>query len=163
VHDLLVEPGVQAQLPEPLLEVVDPSLHCVPVPAEPVGDLRDALALAQRLAQTSVLRPQALYGPAYVQLQADPSVVGGCLSRVGRGLEPFVPLATTQTADSPLIRESFEVYQQNAKRNLTSHQLADYRRCPLLYRKKKLGLIEEEDRPAFFGVCRLPVAIPKKS
>jgi len=70
---------------------------------------------------------------------------------------------STQTADSPLIRDSFEVYHENAKQYLTSHQLADFRRCPLLYRKKKLGLIEDEDRPAFFGVCRLPVAIPKKS
>lgn len=26
---------------------------------------------------------------------------------------------------------------------------ADFRRCPLLYRKKKLGLVEDEDRPAF--------------
>ncbi len=56
---------------------------------------------------------------------------------------------STQTADSPLIRESFDVYHENAKRNLTSHQLADYRRCPLLHHKKQLGLIEDEDRPAY--------------
>jgi len=48
-----------------------------------------------------------------------------------------------------LIRESAEVYQAKASEYLTSHQLADFRRSPLLYRKKKLGLIEEEDRPAF--------------
>jgi len=48
-----------------------------------------------------------------------------------------------------ILRESFEVYHENAKQYLTSHQLADYRRCPLLYHKKKLGLIEDEDRPAF--------------
>ncbi|MGQ9919370.1 MAG: PD-(D/E)XK nuclease-like domain-containing protein [Bryobacteraceae bacterium] len=52
-------------------------------------------------------------------------------------------------AASFLIHESAEVYQAKAKEYLTSHQLADFRRCPLLYRKKKLGLIEEEDRPAF--------------
>jgi len=27
--------------------------------------------------------------------------------------------------------------------------LADFRRCPLLYRKKKLGVIEDQDRPAY--------------
>jgi len=48
-----------------------------------------------------------------------------------------------------LIRESAEVYQAQRAEYLTSHQLADFRRSPLLYRKKKLGLIEEEDRPAF--------------
>lgn len=48
-----------------------------------------------------------------------------------------------------LTREPFAVYQANASKYLTSHQLADFRRCPLLYRKKKLGLIEDEDRPAF--------------
>lgn len=50
---------------------------------------------------------------------------------------------------SVLIRESTEVYQAKASEYLTSHQLADFRRCPLLYRKKKLGLVEDEDRPAF--------------
>jgi hypothetical protein len=48
-----------------------------------------------------------------------------------------------------LIRESAEVYQAKASEYLTSHQLADFRRCPLLYRKKKLGLVEDEDRPAY--------------
>ena len=53
-------------------------------------------------------------------------------------------------APSFLIRESAEVYQAKAAEYLTSHQLADFRRCPLLYRKKKLGLVEDEDRPAFW-------------
>jgi len=48
-----------------------------------------------------------------------------------------------------LIRESAEVYHTKASEYLTSHQLADFRRCPLLYRKKKLGLVEDEDRPAY--------------
>ncbi|GAB6185742.1 PD-(D/E)XK nuclease-like domain-containing protein [Thermopirellula anaerolimosa] len=52
-------------------------------------------------------------------------------------------------ADSFLIRESAEVYQAKASEYLTSHQLADFRRCPVLYRKKRLGLIEDEDRPAY--------------
>jgi len=52
-------------------------------------------------------------------------------------------------AASSLIHESTEVYQAKAKEYLTSHQLADFRRCPLLYRKKKLGLVEEGDRPAY--------------
>ncbi len=49
----------------------------------------------------------------------------------------------------PILRESHATYQEKAREYLTSHQLADFRRCPLLYRKKKLGLIGEEDRPAF--------------
>ena len=34
-----------------------------------------------------------------------------------------------------LIRESTEAYQAKASEYLTSHQLADFRRCPLLFRK----------------------------
>jgi len=45
--------------------------------------------------------------------------------------------------------ESIETYRREAQRNLGSHQLADFRKCPLLYRKKKLGLIPDEDRPAY--------------
>ena len=48
-----------------------------------------------------------------------------------------------------ILHESAEVYQAKAAEYLTSHQLADFRRCPLLYRKKKLGLVEDEDRPAY--------------
>ena len=48
-----------------------------------------------------------------------------------------------------VIRESFAEYQTKSKSYLTSHQLGDFRQCPLLYRKKKLGLIEDEDRPAY--------------
>ena len=49
----------------------------------------------------------------------------------------------------PILHESAGVYQAKAAEHLTSHQLADFRRCPLLYRKKKLGLVEDEDRPAY--------------
>jgi hypothetical protein len=48
-----------------------------------------------------------------------------------------------------LVRESFDEYGAKAKQHLTSHQLGDFRRCPLLYRKKKLLLIKDEDRPAY--------------
>lgn len=48
-----------------------------------------------------------------------------------------------------LIRESFETYRSHSRDHLTSHQLGDFRRCPMLYRRKKLGLIPDEDRPAF--------------
>lgn len=50
---------------------------------------------------------------------------------------------------APILCEPAEVYQQKGSEHLTSHQLADFRRCPLLFQKKKLGLVEEEDRPAF--------------
>lgn len=48
-----------------------------------------------------------------------------------------------------LIRESAEEYHAKAKEYLTSHQLGDFRKCPALYRKKQLRLIEDEDRPAY--------------
>jgi hypothetical protein len=48
-----------------------------------------------------------------------------------------------------ILREPDHVYHAKSKENLSSHQLGDFRRCPLLYRKKKLGLIGDEDRPAF--------------
>jgi len=48
-----------------------------------------------------------------------------------------------------LIREPAEVYHARTAECLTSHRLADFRKCPLLYEKKQLGLIEDEDRPAY--------------
>jgi hypothetical protein len=48
-----------------------------------------------------------------------------------------------------LIREPAEVYHTRSKEHLTSHALADFRENPLLYRKRQLGLVVEEDRPAF--------------
>jgi hypothetical protein len=48
-----------------------------------------------------------------------------------------------------VVREPFEVYRERAKNFLTSHALADFRKCPLLYRKRMLGLIADEDRPAY--------------
>ena len=48
-----------------------------------------------------------------------------------------------------LIREQADVYHAKAKDNLSSHALADFRRCPALYRKKRLGLISKRDSTAF--------------
>jgi hypothetical protein len=48
-----------------------------------------------------------------------------------------------------LISESAEVYHAQASTFLSSHQLAEFRRNPLLYHKKQLGLVKDEDRPAY--------------
>jgi hypothetical protein len=48
-----------------------------------------------------------------------------------------------------LLREPAEVYHAKSKEHLTSHALADFRENPLLYRKRQLGLVVEDDRPAF--------------
>jgi hypothetical protein len=48
-----------------------------------------------------------------------------------------------------LTRELDAEYRAQSKTRLTSHALADFRKCPLLYRKKKDGLIPDEDRPSF--------------
>lgn len=54
-----------------------------------------------------------------------------------------------QTAESVIIREPDDEYRRQAKMNLSSHQLADFRKCPALYFKKKQGMIADEDRPAY--------------
>ncbi|MGP1272704.1 MAG: PD-(D/E)XK nuclease-like domain-containing protein [Phycisphaerales bacterium] len=48
-----------------------------------------------------------------------------------------------------LITERASVYHAKAKDNLSSHQLADFRRCPKLYRRKQLGLIPQRDSAAY--------------
>ena len=48
------------------------------------------------------------------------------------------------------IFEPAEAYHAANRDYLTSHRLADFRRCPLLYRWKQLGLAKDEDRPAYF-------------
>ena len=48
-----------------------------------------------------------------------------------------------------LICEPADVYHAKAGQYLSSHRLADFRRNPLLFRKKELGLVEEPDRPAY--------------
>jgi len=48
-----------------------------------------------------------------------------------------------------LIQEPADVYHAKRPKYLSSHQLAEFRRNPLLYHKKQLGLVKDEDRPAF--------------
>jgi hypothetical protein len=48
-----------------------------------------------------------------------------------------------------LIHEPADAYHGKSKNFLTSHQLADFRRNALLFHKKELGLVKEEDRPAY--------------
>ncbi len=48
-----------------------------------------------------------------------------------------------------LVREPADVYHAKAKDFLTAHALNEFRRCPLLYRKKELGLVPERDTTAY--------------
>lgn len=48
-----------------------------------------------------------------------------------------------------LIREPANVYHAKAKDFLSAHALNEFRRCPLLYRKKELGLIPDRDTTAY--------------
>jgi len=50
---------------------------------------------------------------------------------------------------SLLTHEPADVYHAKRDKFLSSHQLAEFRRNPLLYRKKQLGMVQEEDRPAY--------------
>lgn len=61
----------------------------------------------------------------------------------------FPRLAPTGIDLSILLTEPMEKYQAQRVNHLSSHQLADYQRCPRLYWKKKQGLIADVDRPAF--------------
>ena len=48
-----------------------------------------------------------------------------------------------------LIHEPAEVYHAKAGDNLSSHLLGDFRKSPLLYHRKRCGLIPDQDRPAY--------------
>jgi hypothetical protein len=48
-----------------------------------------------------------------------------------------------------LQREPAEAYHAKAGQYLSSHLLADFRKSPLLYHRRRFGLIQEEDRPAY--------------
>jgi len=48
-----------------------------------------------------------------------------------------------------LIAERADVYHARAGAFLSSHLLADFRKCPQLYRRRQLGLIPDEDSPAY--------------
>ena len=61
-----------------------------------------------------------------------------------------LPTASPAYPDVSCIRhEPAEVYHSKAHEHLSSHQLGDFRKCPALYHKKKLGLVPDEDRPAY--------------
>jgi hypothetical protein len=55
----------------------------------------------------------------------------------------------TDTSLARLEVEPAAVYHAKAKDYLSSHALAAFRRCPLLFHKKKQGLIEDKDSPAY--------------
>lgn len=59
------------------------------------------------------------------------------------------PQLLTATPTSLIFDEPYDVYRAQACDYLSSHALADFRRSPLLYHRKSLGLIADEDRPAF--------------
>jgi hypothetical protein len=59
------------------------------------------------------------------------------------------PVAAAADDSGFLVCESQAEYREKSKTHLSSHALADFRKCPLLYRKRKEGLIPDEDRPAF--------------
>src|SRR5690349_299153 len=65
-----------------------------------------------------------------------------------RGLLNFDAKECEMLTDE-LLSEPFGVYQARSKDHLSSHQLADFRRCPALYYQKQRGLIPDEDRPAY--------------
>jgi len=48
-----------------------------------------------------------------------------------------------------LIREPADAYHAKAGEYLTSHLLADFRKCPFLYHQKRLDLVADGDRPAY--------------
>ena len=48
-----------------------------------------------------------------------------------------------------LIREPADVYHAKAVNHLSSHWLAEFRHCPLLYHRKRAGLIPQRDSTAF--------------
>ena len=54
------------------------------------------------------------------------------------------------TTESNFIREPESEYRAQSRSNLSSHSLADFRRCPLLYKRKHIDDdIANEDTPAY--------------
>lgn len=45
--------------------------------------------------------------------------------------------------------EPDHVYHAKSRQYLSSHLLADFRKCPRLYYRKRLGLVTDSDRPAY--------------
>ncbi len=59
------------------------------------------------------------------------------------------PMPATAAPPDVLVHEPAEVYHAKAGDFLSSHLLADFRKCPLLYHRKRTGLVSDEDRPAY--------------
>lgn len=55
----------------------------------------------------------------------------------------------TSDYDVVLLQEPADQYHAQAGDNLSSHLLSDFRKSPLLYHRKRNGLIPDEDRPAY--------------
>jgi PDDEXK-like domain of unknown function (DUF3799) len=58
-------------------------------------------------------------------------------------------MSTTINIADSLLHESSKDYHTKAGEYLSSHLLADFRRCPDLYHRRRSGLIVDEDRPAY--------------
>lgn len=59
---------------------------------------------------------------------------------------------TQPSVATGLIVESSDDYHAQSRQYMSSHQLADFRRCPRLWKQKRDGVIPDEDRPAYaFG------------
>ena len=56
---------------------------------------------------------------------------------------------TTPPRPDWLIAEPEDVYHAKRATHVTSHSLAEFRRCPALYRRKQLGLVPERDTSAY--------------
>lgn len=73
------------------------------------------------------------------------------LVRVGQGdyVQDYSPLAKLPEITHLLMHEPADAYHAARKDYLTSHRLADFRRCPQLYLRKQSGQIQDEDCPAY--------------
>jgi hypothetical protein len=52
-------------------------------------------------------------------------------------------------AANVITHEPADLYHSKRSEYLSSHQLADFRKCPLLYHRKKMENVTQEDRPAY--------------
>ncbi len=71
-----------------------------------------------------------------------------CVTSEATLIKPTKPRNTYQP-ETVLLKEPSTVYHAQAKHYLSSHQLADFRKSPRLYARKRQGLIPDGDRPAY--------------
>ena len=64
---------------------------------------------------------------------------------------------------SVLTAEPAEEYHARAADFLSSHRLLDFMRCPWLYQKQRLGLIEDKDSTAFLLIDLLSRYVAAKA